>query len=87
MKRHEAEKTYHMVNYWSKWYAPIFYTVPEVAVTLKVTPETVLNYIFAGEMTAEKLGNTYRITVEDLKDFLISKSEGLLLKRERRCTV
>lgn len=87
MERYEAKKIYHMVHYFSKWYSPAYYTVPEVARFLRVMPETILNYIAAGEMTAEKLGNTYRITVADLEDFLISKSKGLLLKRERRCTM
>lgn len=52
------------------------YTVQEVAEKLKVDPETIRRYIKDGTMQASKLGNRYRITEEDLREFLNKTREG-----------
>lgn len=87
MEACDATRAYYMVNYFSKWYPASSYNVSEAAKLLRVKPETVVSYIAAGELPAEKLGSSYRISVEDLKDFLLMQSKGLMLRRERRCTV
>ncbi|MGI5876811.1 MAG: helix-turn-helix domain-containing protein [Dethiobacteria bacterium] len=87
MDRYKAEKLYHMIHYFAKWYVPAYYTVPEVARLLRVTPESVTNYIIAGEMKAEKVGGNYRVTVDNLKNFLKLKSGKKLSKTKRRYNV
>jgi excisionase family DNA binding protein len=47
-----------------------FLTLPEVAEHLKVSRRTVYRWIKAGELSAYKFANEYRITESDLKDFL-----------------
>jgi excisionase family DNA binding protein len=87
MDRYKAEKLYHMIHYFAKWYAPAYYTVPEAARLLRVTQEDIKNYITSGEMKAVKYDGNYRISVNDLKNFLITKSEGQLSEDERRYDV
>jgi excisionase family DNA binding protein len=83
MECQKAEKIYNMIHYIAKWYAPVYYAVPEVACLLRVTPEKISHYIATGELKAEDFGSSYCITVENLKDFLILKSGGRLPGRER----
>ena len=45
------------------------YTVEEVAKTLKVTPRTVMNYIYRGKLPAKKIMEHWLITAEDLAKF------------------
>jgi excisionase family DNA binding protein len=47
-----------------------YYTVPEVAETLKVSHMTVYRWIKDGKLTAYKLGGEFRITERDLERFL-----------------
>jgi excisionase family DNA binding protein len=47
-----------------------YLTLPEVAERLKVSRRTVYRWIKAGELSAYKFANEYRITESDLKDFL-----------------
>lgn len=47
-------------------------TVEQVALTLQVHWQTVLNYIKSGKLRAVKLGRGYRITPKDLEDFIES---------------
>jgi excisionase family DNA binding protein len=45
-------------------------TVEEVAKELRVTPKTVRTYISNGELVAIALGKGYKITRNDLDDFI-----------------
>ncbi len=47
-----------------------YYTVPEVAETLKVSHMTLYRWIKDGRLSAYKLGGEFRITERDLKQFL-----------------
>jgi putative molybdopterin biosynthesis protein len=47
-----------------------FYTVQEVADSLNVHPNTIRNWVNSGELKSYKLGNTLRISKEDLEKFL-----------------
>ena len=47
-----------------------YYTVPEVAETLKVSHMTVYRWIKDGKLAAYKLGGEFRITKRDLERFL-----------------
>lgn len=51
-----------------------FYTVQEVADTLQVHWQSVLNYIKSGKLEAVKLGKGYRISEENLKKFIADQS-------------
>ena len=77
MDRYKAEKLYHMIHYFAKWYVPAYYTVPEVARLLRVTPESVTNYIIAGEMKAEKVGGN-TVSPLTLKTFKIKIRKNCL---------
>lgn len=46
------------------------YTLPEVSEILKTSKRTILRYIKTGELTAIKLGNSYRVTKESLERFV-----------------
>lgn len=46
------------------------YTMPEVAEILKVTLQTVRNFIERGELVATRLGGAVRIAESDLKAFI-----------------
>ena len=46
------------------------YTLKEVAGILKVSRQTIYNYITAKRMKATKYGKEYRVTKEDLKEFI-----------------
>lgn len=47
------------------------YTVNEVMKILKLTRRTILGYINSGKIKASKVGNQYRISKEDLSQFLL----------------
>ncbi len=46
------------------------YTLQEVADILKVTRQTIYNYVTAKRLKATKYGKEYRVTDEDLKEFI-----------------
>lgn len=46
------------------------YTLQEVADYLRVTRQTVYNYVTAKRLRATKIGKEYRVTESDLQDFL-----------------
>jgi len=46
------------------------YTVDEVAKQLKLNPETIRVYIRGGDLQASYIGKSYRITEEDLVEFI-----------------
>ena len=46
------------------------YTLKEVEDILKVTQRTLYNYIKSGQLKAVKLGREWRVTDEELKNFL-----------------
>jgi excisionase family DNA binding protein len=51
-----------------------FYTVEQVADLLQVHWQTVLNYIKSGKLEAVKLGRGYRISKENLDQFISTNS-------------
>lgn len=46
------------------------YTLQEVADILKVTRQTIYNYVTAQKLRATKYGKEYRVTDEDLQEFI-----------------
>lgn len=46
------------------------YTLDEVADILKVTKRTIYNYLKAGTLPAVKMGKSYRVTEENLREFI-----------------
>ena len=46
------------------------YTLKEVAEILKVSRQTIYNYLKAGRLRATKFGKEYRVTREDLEQFV-----------------
>ena len=46
------------------------YTLKEVAEILKVSRQTIYNYLKAGRLKATKIGKEYRVTKEDLEEFI-----------------
>jgi excisionase family DNA binding protein len=47
-----------------------FYTIPEVAKVLKVTPQTIRVYIKKGKIKGKRVGRPILITEKNIKDFL-----------------
>lgn len=52
------------------------YTVDEAAKVLKVSNMTLYRYIKAGKLRAAKFGKEWRITEENLKNFIDSMTPG-----------
>lgn len=46
------------------------YTLQEVANYLRVSRQTIYNYVTAKRLKASKIGKEYRVTEKDLKDFM-----------------
>jgi|BioPla2DNA2_1021312.scaffolds.fasta_scaffold26007_4 excisionase family DNA binding protein len=46
------------------------YTLQEVADVLRVSRQTIYNYVTAKRLKATKLAKEYRVTEEDLQDFI-----------------
>ena len=47
-----------------------FYTIEEVAAILRVNPATVRQLIASGELNATKVGRQYRISEQQLQDYI-----------------
>jgi excisionase family DNA binding protein len=47
-----------------------FYTIPEAAQALKVTPQTIRAWIKQGRLKAQRIGRPILITETNLKEFL-----------------
>ena len=47
-----------------------FYTIPEVAEVLNVTPQTVRAYTKKGRLKSQRIGRPILITENNLKEFL-----------------
>lgn len=47
-----------------------FYTIPETAEALQVTPQTIRTYIKQGRLKAQRIGRPILVTENNLKDFL-----------------
>lgn len=47
-----------------------FYTIPEVADTLRVTPQTVRAWIKQGRLKGQRIGRPILITERNIMDFL-----------------
>jgi putative molybdopterin biosynthesis protein len=46
------------------------YTLQEVANILKVSRQTIYNYVTAGKLKATKFGKEYRVTEANLQEFI-----------------
>ncbi len=85
MKPKEALNKLYIFRYYTQWYPAHSYTIDEAATLLGIEPETLHSYVAANELPAEPMGSSYRIAVNDIEDFLLAKSKGINLRRERRC--
>jgi len=47
-----------------------FYTIPETAQALKVTPQTIRAWIKQGKLKSQRIGRPILITENNLKEFL-----------------
>lgn len=47
-----------------------FYTIPETAEALNVTPQTIRAYIKQGKIKSQRIGRPILITESNLKEFL-----------------
>jgi len=47
-----------------------FYTIPETAQALRVTPQTIRSYIKTGRIKSQRIGRPILITENNLKEFL-----------------
>ena len=47
-----------------------FYTIPEIAEALNVTPQTIRVYIKKGRIKSQRIGRPILITENNLKEFL-----------------
>jgi excisionase family DNA binding protein len=47
-----------------------FYTIPETAEALKVTPQTIRAWIKQGRIKSQRIGRPILITEKNLKEFL-----------------
>ena len=47
-----------------------FYTIPETAKALKVTPQTIRTWIKQGRLKSQRIGRPILITENNLRDFL-----------------
>lgn len=47
-----------------------FYTIPETARALRVTPQTIRAYIKQGKIKSQRIGRPILITENNLKEFL-----------------
>lgn len=54
-----------------------FYTVKEVADTLRIHWQSVLSYIRDGKLEAVKLGKGYRISEKALEKFITNHTKGV----------
>lgn len=53
-----------------------YYTPQEIADNLKLNINTIYQYIRENKLKAVKIGNRYRISENDLKEFLDRSKEG-----------
>jgi excisionase family DNA binding protein len=51
-----------------------FYTIPETAQALKVTPQTIRTWIKQGKLKSQRIGRPILITEKNLKEFLQASS-------------
>ena len=52
-----------------------FYTIPETAKALRVTPQTVRAYIKQGKLRSQRIGSPILITENNLREFLKASLE------------
>ena len=57
-----------------------FYTIPETAQALKVTPQTIRAWIKQGKLKSQRIGRPILITESNLKDFLSPQEEPVKKK-------
>jgi excisionase family DNA binding protein len=50
-----------------------FYTIPEIAEALKVTPQTIRAYIKKGRIKSQRIDRPILITENNLKEFLTKR--------------
>ena len=81
MDPQDALRKYHLLHYQTQWYSPHSYSIDEVANLLAVKPEAILSFIAANDLPAEPVGKSYRVDVNDLEEFLLTRSEGMPISR------
>ena len=54
-----------------------FYTIPETAQALRVTPQTIRAWIKQGKLKGQRIGRPILITENNLKEFLQATNEKL----------
>ncbi len=57
-----------------------FYTIPETAKALKVTPQTIRAYIKRGKLKGQRIGKPIVITETNLKKFLTATNQPTAIK-------
>ncbi len=82
MDAQEAMRKYQLLHCYTQSYSPHAYSLDETAKILGVKPEAVLSYIAVNDLPAELMGSSYRITVEDLEDFLWIRAMGITATRD-----
>ena len=61
---------------------PELLTVSEVAQLMKVTPQTVLRWIYTKRLKAYKAGGKWRIRPKDLQYFIAADTTGAVVEGE-----
>jgi excisionase family DNA binding protein len=79
----EAMRKYQLLHYYTQSYSPHSYSLDETAKILGAKSETVLSYIAVNDLPAELVGSSYRIAVEDLENFLLTRAMGIIESRDR----
>jgi excisionase family DNA binding protein len=51
-----------------------FYTIPETAEALRVTPQTIRAWIKQGKIKSQRIGRPILITERNLREFLLSST-------------
>lgn len=51
-----------------------FYTIPETAKALQVTPQTIRSWIKQGKLRSQRIGRPILITENNLREFLQTKN-------------
>lgn len=58
-----------------------FYTIPEVAKALKVTPQTIRAWIKQGKLKSQRIGRPIYITETNIKEFLQPTTINITLQK------
>jgi excisionase family DNA binding protein len=59
------------------------YTPEEIAAKLKLNINTIWRYLKSGKLPSSKIGNRYRITEEQLQQFMLATSASIRIRDNR----